>query len=338
MHDYFLRPEVVRIALVVGVVVSIVFYERVQLTTGGAIVPAYLALFVVAPIYIVVTLVAGYLTYVVVSVVIAKRWILYGRRKFEVEMLVGLAFVSVGTGAAVLVGGRHELLFGLTGIGFLIPGVLAHDMFRQRPDKTLAAVTVTTAIVGVFVFVFASLLDISPLRDDFRPFPPLEGGTGYPVELLLLGVVASVLFGLFTFAHLGLRSGGFVTAAYLALMIPRPLDLVFAVVVALVTWLLVTRLVMPRLLIFGRRKLSTMVLVGAIVAWAAEVAVTTATDGNFVPWRGFVLMTLMVPALLANDAQRQGIERTVWGAAITTLGVYGALNLLAAGIAVARTV
>ncbi|MEJ7715130.1 MAG: hypothetical protein WKF40_05245 [Thermoleophilaceae bacterium] len=43
-------------------------------------------------------------------------------------------------------------------------------------------------------------------------------------------------------------------------------------------------------------------------------------------------MTLMVPALLANDAQRQGLERTLWGAGISTLAVYGSLNLVTAGL------
>jgi hypothetical protein len=45
-------------------------------------------------------------------------------------------------------------------------------------------------------------------------------------------------------------------------------------------------------------------------------------------------MSLMIPALLANDAQRQGLERTIWGATITTLGVYGILNVLTAGLVV----
>ena len=36
MHEYLFRPEVVRVALVVGVIVSMLFYERVQLTTGGS--------------------------------------------------------------------------------------------------------------------------------------------------------------------------------------------------------------------------------------------------------------------------------------------------------------
>ncbi len=332
MHEYFFRPEVVRVALIVGVVVSIVFYERVQLTTGGAIVPAYLAMFIAAPVLIAVTIAIGYLTYVIVSVVIAKRWILYGRRKFEVEMLVGLALISVGTGLAVLLSGRHPLFLYLTGIGFLIPGVLAHDMFRQRPSRTLLAVMITTVIVALFVFSFASLLEISPVANSILPLPESDVTTGYPVSLLVLGVVASVLLGMFTFARLGLRSGGFVTGAYLALVVPRPLDLLFAAAVAVVAWFVVTRLVMPHLLVFGRRKLSAMVLVGGNLAWLAETAIIAATDAGYVPWRGFTLMMLMVPALLANDAQRQGLERTLWGAAITTLGVYGSLNVFSAGL------
>lgn len=331
MHEYFFRPEVVRVALVVGVIVSILFYERVQLTTGGAIVPAYLAMFLPAPIFIVTTLVAGYLTYVVVSVVLGKRVILYGRRKFEVEMLVGLAFVAVSTTAAILLGGVNPLLFGLTGIGFLVPGVIAHDMFRQKPRKTVLAVAATTAIVALVVYVFASLLEISP-AGAFFDLPRFDERTGYPVGLLLGGVGVSVLVGMLTFAKLGLRSGGFVTGAYLALVLPRPLDLVFSLTVALVTWFVVTRLVMPRLLIFGRRKLSTMILIGAIIAWSAELLLVRLTGGAYVPWSGFVLMTLMIPALLANDAQRQGVERTLWGAAITTLGVYGLMNVATAAL------
>jgi hypothetical protein len=54
------------------------------------------------------------------------------------------------------------------------------------------------------------------------------------------------------------------------------------------------------------------------------------TGGTYEPWSGLTIITLMVPALLANDAQRQGWERTAWGAGITTLGVYGVMNLAAA--------
>lgn len=330
MHEYLFRPEIARIALVVGVVGSILFYERTQLTTGGAIVPAYLTMFMPAPIHVLTTLGVAYGTYLIVNKVLIKRWIIYGRRKFEVELLVGLALMSLTTWAAVAFQSWNPLILGLGGLGMLIPGILAHDMFRQRPHKTVMAVAATTAILSCVVFLFASLLAISPLEE--TPMPRVGDDTGYPAELLLLGAVASVLAGLVTFSKLGLRSGGFVSAAYLGLFLVRPLDLLWSATVAVVTYVVVTRLVMPHLLVFGRRKLSAMILVGSIIAWTAEAIVAETTNGAFQPWKGFVLMSLMIPALLANDAQRQGIEKTAWGAAIATFGVYGAMNLLEAGL------
>jgi hypothetical protein len=49
MHDYPFDVTTVRLAVIVGVLFTTVFYERIQLTTGGAIVPGYLALFITSP-------------------------------------------------------------------------------------------------------------------------------------------------------------------------------------------------------------------------------------------------------------------------------------------------
>ncbi len=328
MHEYFVRPEIVRVALVVGVIISMLFYERMQLTTGGAIVPAYLALHLPSPLFIATTVAIGYATYLLVNVVIARRKILYGRRKFEVEVLVGLAAITVTTLVASRLGALDPIFLGLAGIGFLVPGILAHDMARQKPGKTILAVLATTVILGLFVYVYSSLIDIAPLQESGRP--PVASVAGYDRDLILFAVAFSVIIGMAVFARLGLRSGGFITGAYLAMLAPRWLDIVFTAVVAVVTWFVVVHLLMPRLLIFGRRKLSTMGLVAAILAWAAELAIAAATGGDYIVWRGLTIMTLMVPALLANDAQRQGWEKTAWGAGLTALGVYGVMNLLTA--------
>ncbi len=181
------------------------------------------------------------------------------------------------------------------------------------------------AILVTIVFLFDALLKISPVGELGTP-PPFDENTGYPLRLLLLGVICSVLAGMVVFAKVGVRSGGFITAAYVAVVAPRPWDLLFVAVTALVTYGLVMKAIMPRLLIFGRRKLATMVLVGGVVAWGAELVVVETT--GYIPWSGFILMTLMAPALLANDAQRQGVERTLWGATISSLTVYGVMNLL----------
>lgn len=328
MHEYPYPYEIVRVALIMGVVVSIVFYERVQLTTGGAIVPAYLTLFLPRPLFILVTVGFGYLTYLVVNRGIGRRVILYGRRKFEVELLVGLALIGVGTLVALRLQPVDDNFAALLGIGFLVPGVLAHDMARQRPSRTVIALAATVTILVLIMFVFVSVLRLSP-ADGYDKLQTIAAA-GYAPDLLLVGVIVSVVSGLVVFATLGLRAGGFVTAAYLALAFNRPWDILFSVAVAGVTWVVVTKLIMPNLLIFGRRKLSTMLLVGGLLAWVSEVVVRGLT--GYHPWVGFSLITLVIPALLANDAQRQGVERTLWGTAISSLAVYGVMNLVSPGL------
>ena len=328
MHEYFFRVETVRLGIIVGVIISMLFYERLQLTTGGAIVPGYLAAFLPRPHFILITLLSAYLTYYTVNHVISKKYILYGRRKFEVEILVGLGFVTLWLGiSAVAVRWTPELA-ALYGIGFVIPAIIAHDMNRQKPKKTILAVLVTTVLVGLIIFIYEAVLDISPWKADTSDQWLRDTVYAYPKDQILAAVFASILIGMIIFRYLNLRTGGFIMGAYIALVLVRPLDLLFALVIAAATYFLVTRVLMHHMLLFGRRKLSMMVLTAAILTWGAEIAVIELTGGQFVPWRGFGVITLFVPALLANDAQRQGLPRTLWGAGITATAVFGVMNLI----------
>ncbi|HEY9494071.1 MAG TPA: poly-gamma-glutamate biosynthesis protein PgsC/CapC [Intrasporangium sp.] len=329
---YVLSPDVVRLTIVVGVMISVIFYERAQLTTGGSIVPAYLALSVVRPVAVAVTLGVGYLTHVIVSKVLGARWILYGRRKFEAEVLVGLTLIMACTLVAHALGELDPALLALAGIGFLVPGIIAHDMARQRPRRTVLAISATMGILVAFAYVVSSILAILPGNKPVEA-AQLSATLGYPRELLIVAVALSVLIGILVHGRLGIRSGGFITGAYLALVSPRWGDLLFTAAVAAVTWFIVVKLMMPRLLLFGRRKVSAMILVGALVGWSADLAIQWLTHGEYVPWLGLTVATLIVPSLIANDAQRQGWERTIWGTVLVGLGVFALTNLIAAGLA-----
>jgi poly-gamma-glutamate biosynthesis protein PgsC/CapC len=329
MIQHLESPDVVRLTIVVGVMISVVFYERAQLTTGGAIVPAYLALSVTRPLAVVVTVGVGYLTHLIVQKGISTRRILYGRAKFEAEVLVGLTLIMTCTVVAHLLGRLDPVLLALAGIGFLVPGIIAHDMGRQRPARTVVAIGATTAILIAFSFVVSSLLSILP-----GPKPTevaqLSSTLGYPRELLIVAVAVSVLIGMFVHRRLGIRSGGFITGAYLAMVSPRWGDILFTAFVAVTTWFVVVKLMMPRLLLFGRRKVSAMILVGALIGWSTELVIGWVTHEAYTPWLGLTVATLIVPALIANDAQRQGWNRTVWGTLLVGIGVYAVTNLIAA--------
>jgi poly-gamma-glutamate biosynthesis protein PgsC/CapC len=327
MHEYLYREDLVRVAVILGVIVSTLIYERMQLTTGGAIVPGYLALFVLAPLSIVVTLATAYLTYRIVNGPIAARFIIYGRRKFELEVIVGLTIVAILYGLAQLQLGFPPLVTAVYGIGFVIPGLIAHDMFRQGPSRTVLVLVGALAVVAAIISILVAFSEIGAVgAPTVAPLAPVA--RGFSDSLLLPAVVVSVIAGLVLFHVLGLRSGGFVTAAYLALVAPDLRDLAFTAVVAAATYLIVARLLGARLMLFGRRKVAMMMLVAASLAWTAETAAVALSAGQYHPWLGFNAITLMIPGLLANDAERQGPERTLWGATLATLTVLASMNLL----------
>lgn len=331
MDNYAVSADTVRVTLIFGIILSLVIYEKFHLTAGGAIVPAYLAFAIYRPLSIVLTIAAGYLTYLVTTKFIAKRWLLYGRRKFEIEVIVGLLFILVITALGSLLGKFDLLSVTLTGIGFLIPGIIAHDMTRQKPGRTMLVIGATSVVIAVFMVTYETLVMITPGAHTTNV--DLASILGYPRQLLLVGVGFSVVLGMLLFSKLGLRSGGFVTGAYLALVSPRWGDIVFTLVVSVLIWCVVVKLLMPRLLIFGRRKMATMLMVGAVIGWSAELFLVQISNGDYVPWRGLTIATLLVPSLIANDAQRQGWERTLYGTTLNAFGVFTLASLCSAILA-----
>ena len=86
MHDYLYDPELVRLAIMLGIIASMVFYNRYGVTTGGIVVPGYLALFVLSPTHIAATFLIALLSFWVVQGYLRPRLMLWGRRLFESEI------------------------------------------------------------------------------------------------------------------------------------------------------------------------------------------------------------------------------------------------------------
>jgi len=258
---------------------------------------------------------------------------LWGRRLFGAEILVALLFQLLWLGLLSRLTASRPQLPPLYGIGFLLPGIMAHDMGRQGVRPTLgAALVCLLAVFGVITLIggLRALLGWPATRPE-----ALAGTYAYPLAWLPLGVLASVLTSVLLAHRSALRTGGFVTAAYLALFAGRPLDLVFVGVCSAVTYLIVTRGLMPRIILFGRAKMSAMLLTGVLVTWGGELLLSSSGPG-LLPWRGFNVIAPMIVALLANDAQRQGPPRTLAGAGLATTAVWAAMRLAGAGVLLFR--
>lgn len=139
-------------SLFVGVVLSLIFAEKFGINPAGLVVPGYLALIFDQPIMLLSVLIISCLTYFIVSNGISKWVILYGRRKFAAMILTGMVIKFI-----------FDLLYPLTpfemvevsGIGVVIPGIIANTIQKQGVAITLSTTMLLTCITYIILFLYS---------------------------------------------------------------------------------------------------------------------------------------------------------------------------------------
>lgn len=141
-------------AIAIGLVYGFFFFEWTGLVAGGLIAPGYFALAFDQPWAIGLCLLTGMAAMALVRV-LSFVTNLYGRRRFILSILVAFA-LQWSAGAMVmgteLAQGRVEV------VGYIIPGLVAHEMDRQGIGLTLVSLLILSCLV------FLSLRGLAWLR------------------------------------------------------------------------------------------------------------------------------------------------------------------------------
>jgi poly-gamma-glutamate biosynthesis protein PgsC/CapC len=128
----------------IGLLVSLAIIGLTGVFPGGIIVPSYLVLFLSEPRRLVGTLVAAVLT-LLVYILVSRRLILFGRRRFVFLILVGgLWSIAWRTLLPTL----FPLSVEFTVIGWVIPGLVANHFERQGVLVTLGSLLTATVVIG----------------------------------------------------------------------------------------------------------------------------------------------------------------------------------------------
>lgn len=142
-------------------------------------------------------------------------------------------------------------------------------------------------------------------------------------EAVGLGLVVSLIFS----ETLSLAAGGMVVPGYLALMIHQPMRVAGTIVVALVT-LGLLKLISRYTLVYGRRRIVIAVLIGFSLGAVSRRLLVFDVKGLPLDFQtiGFV-----IPGLIANWMDRQGIVQTLCVMITTAVLVRLLLMLLNGG-------
>jgi poly-gamma-glutamate biosynthesis protein PgsC/CapC len=137
----------------IGLVVSLLVVEVFGVWPGGIIVPAYLALALDRPARVGATIAAALLALAAYKA-LSRYFLLFGKRRFVVMLLVGGLLIQA---SGLLFPKVMASPLDVRVIGWVIPGLLANNLERQKFFPTLAAL-VSATIVTYFLAKLTALI------------------------------------------------------------------------------------------------------------------------------------------------------------------------------------
>ena len=118
-----------------------------------------------------------------------------------------------------------------------------------------------------------------------------------------LGVLVSLFF-LETF---GAAAGGIVVAGYVAMFLHHPITILATLSISILVYIIV-KILGKFMFIYGRRRMVITVLLGFILGWAARYY---GIFINLSPDYSVNVIGFIIPGLIANSMEKQGVLRTL---------------------------
>jgi poly-gamma-glutamate biosynthesis protein PgsC/CapC len=133
----------------IGLVAGFIFYECTGISAGGVVAPAYFAVSIHEPARILVTVAIALAVYGAIRF-LSGRLIIYGRRRLLLALLIGFVLKLVLERG---IQPHPAVSLDLQSIGYIIPGLVGNEMYRQKVAPTLLGL----AIVSIFIYLVTLL-------------------------------------------------------------------------------------------------------------------------------------------------------------------------------------
>ena len=141
------------VAIALSVLLSFGLYEAFGLLSGGMVSAGYLCLFLEQPLRIVTTLLLAVIVYLLTRLV-SRFVILYGRRRFMLTIVLSLIFAWV---IEQFLLGIALILQDIRIIGHVVPGLIANDMYKQGVWRTMFGVLLVAAFARLLLMLVTGL-------------------------------------------------------------------------------------------------------------------------------------------------------------------------------------
>lgn len=139
--------------------------------------------------------------------------------------------------------------------------------------------------------------------------------------MIIMGVVFSLLFTEIT----GVLPAGLVVPGYLAMLVKQPQAIFLTFLISILTYVIVYFGVSKITILYGKRKFVAMITVAIVLQFVIHALLPFSDYGNI---SGLAAVGIVVPGLLANTIQRQGLATTFLSTGLLSALTYGCAVLL----------
>ncbi len=138
-------------SLFLGLLLALIYAELTGFSPGGLVVPGYFALYLDQPWRPTATILVALVTLLLYRLA-SKYFILFGRRRFVFMILAG---VLLAQSWALILPELFSEPIGLRVIGWVIPGILASNLERQKILPTLSSLILVSVLTFFIVRIFS---------------------------------------------------------------------------------------------------------------------------------------------------------------------------------------
>jgi poly-gamma-glutamate biosynthesis protein PgsC/CapC len=128
---------------IIGLVIGFIFYEITGISPGGVIAPAYFALFIDKLDRIIITVIIALIICYIIRILSANM-IIYGRRRLLLAVVLSLFLKLL---IDTVIQPADIFRFDMQSIGYIIPGLIANEMSRQKVIPTLLSLGSVSLII-----------------------------------------------------------------------------------------------------------------------------------------------------------------------------------------------
>ena len=137
-----------------------------------------------------------------------------------------------------------------------------------------------------------------------------------------LGIILSLVLS----ETLGVTAGGIIVPGYLALYLHQPIQVIVTILVAIIVWIII-QVLGKRVFLYGKRRIVLALILGFFFGFVSRNILFLSIDGT-----SLAVIGNIIPGLIANWMDRQGVLRTVSVVILTSVMVKLAVILLFGGV------